>query len=98
MTIKKYKLTQEELEIENAIEQGEYQSVKNFSKEKNKYQKLAKAHGNKVKRVNLRMTTWDYEKAQEKALMEGLPYQTFLASVLHKYLSGQFIDRASHLG
>ncbi|MDF2939694.1 MAG: hypothetical protein K0R66_336 [Gammaproteobacteria bacterium] len=93
MTIRKYKLDKEELEIEKAFEKGEYKSVKNLDKEIARFQKLAKAHGNKVKRVNLRMTSWDYEKAQEKALMEGLPYQTFLASVLHKYLSGQLIER-----
>lgn len=93
MAIKNYKLDKEELEIESAIENGEYESVKNIHKEISKYQKLAKAHGNKIKRVNLRMTAWDYEKAQEKALMEGLPYQTFLASVLHKYLTGQLIEQ-----
>jgi predicted DNA binding CopG/RHH family protein len=93
MAIKKYKLDKEELEIEKALEKGEYKSVKNLEKEKARFQKLAKAHGNKNKRVNIRMTEWDYEKAQEKALMEGLPYQTLLSSVLHKYLSGQLIER-----
>lgn len=93
MAIKKYKLDEEELEIERAFENGEYKSVKNLEKEIKRYQELASAHGNKDKRVNLRMTSWDYEKAQEKALMEGLPYQTLLASILHKYLSGQLMDR-----
>jgi predicted DNA binding CopG/RHH family protein len=93
MPIKKYKLDAEELEMEKAFENGEYKSVKNLEKEMKRYQEVASAHGNKNKRVNLRMTTWDYEKAQEKALMEGLPYQTLLSSILHKYLSGQLIDR-----
>ena len=96
MSIKNYKLDKEELEIEKAIENEKYKSVVNLAKEKNRFQKITKAHGNKVKRINLRVTAWDYEKAQEKALMEGLPYQTFLASVLHKYLSGQFIDRQTN--
>jgi predicted DNA binding CopG/RHH family protein len=93
MRSKKYKLDQEELEIESAFEKGEYKSVQNLEKEIKRYQEIASTHGNKDKRVNLRMTTWDYEKAQEKALREGLPYQTLLSSVLHKYLSGQLIDR-----
>jgi predicted DNA binding CopG/RHH family protein len=93
MTIKKYTLDEEEIELERAFEKGEYKSVKNLDKEIKRYQKLASVHGNKDKRVNLRMTSWDYEKAQEKALMEGLPYQTLLSSILHKYLSGQLIDR-----
>ncbi len=96
MATKNYKLDKEEFEIEKKIANGEYTSIKNFDAEKNKYQNLAKAHGNKVKRVNLRMTTWDYEKAQEKALREGLPYQTFLASILHKYLSDQFVEQSVH--
>ncbi len=93
MTIKKYTLDEEEIELERAFEKGEYKSVKNLDKEIKRYQKLASVHGNKDKRVNLRMTSWDYEKAQEKALMEGLPYQTLLSSILHKYLSGQLMDR-----
>jgi len=93
MTRKRYSLEVEELEIEKALEHVESQSVKNVNQEKKRFQQLAKAHGNKVKRVNLRMTAWDYEKAQEKALIEGLPYQTLLSSILHKYLSGQLIDR-----
>lgn len=93
MTIRKYKLAPQEREIEAAIEGGEYIPVENMEEEIQSLQRSAKAHGNKNKRVNLRMTSWDYRKAQEKALMEGLPYQTFLASVLHKYLSGQLIER-----
>ncbi len=93
MTRKNYPLDAEELEIEQALEHFKPHSIKNSDQEKKRFQKLAKAHGNKVKRVNLRMTAWDYEKAQEKALMEGLPYQTLLSSVLHKYLSGQLADR-----
>jgi len=53
MSIKNQKLDKEELEIEQAIKNGEYTSVKNFDQEKNKYQKLAQAHGNKIKRINL---------------------------------------------
>lgn len=39
------------------------------------------------------MTEWDYEKAQEKAMQEGIPYQTYLASLIHKALSGQLQSR-----
>ncbi|MDO8954314.1 MAG: hypothetical protein Q7V63_05635 [Gammaproteobacteria bacterium] len=92
MSIRNYKLDPEEMEIEAAFERGEYKAMAG-EEEKQSLQRAAKAHGNKNKRINIRMTDWDYRKAQEKALMEGLPYQTFLASVLHKYLSGQLVEQ-----
>jgi len=52
MAIKKYKLNKEELEIEKAIENGEFKSVKNLEKEIKRYQEIASAHVNKDKRNN----------------------------------------------
>ena len=40
----------------------------------------------KVKRVNIRMTEWDVEKAQALAMRQGIPYATLLTSILHKHL------------
>ncbi len=90
MKRKDLKLDAEEQAILDAFEKGELQSVPNVESEIARTREIFKAHGKKTKRVNLRMTEWDYAKAQEKALQEGIPYQTYLSSLIHKALSGQF--------
>lgn len=85
----KQKLTAEEQAILNAYESGNSRSVPKLAAEKKRLQSIAKAHGNKNHRVSLRMTEWDFTKIQEEALKEGLPYQTLLSSIIHKYLTGQ---------
>lgn len=82
--------------FEAAVETGKLKSIPQVNKEIKRIQTIAKLAGNKNKRVNIRMTAWDFNKAQEKALQEGLPYQTFLASILHKYLTNQFIEKFKH--
>ena len=72
-----------------ALESEGYQSVDNEADEVERYTKLFKDSGNKVSRVNIRMTARDVEKAQALALREGIPYATFLTGVLHRYLTGR---------
>lgn len=84
-------LDAEEQEILNAFEKGSLQSIPNVEIEMERTRALFKAHSKKTKRVNLRMTEWDFEKAQEKALQEGIPYQTYLAGLIHKALTGQLV-------
>jgi len=43
--------------------------------------------------VNIRIPTKDLEAIQHRALEEGIPYQTLIASLLHKYVSGRLIER-----
>lgn len=47
----------------------------------------------KDKRINIRMTVHDFESIQRKALQEGLPYQTLISSLIHKYITGTFIEK-----
>lgn len=89
--MRKYKLDQEEQDILDALNDQKIKPLKNSKAELAKLQVAAKAYGNKVHRINIRLTQWDYEKAQEKALREGVPYTTFIAGVVHKFLSGQLI-------
>jgi len=49
---------------------------------------------NKTRRVNLRLTEQDFDRAHVKAMEEGLPYQTLLSSVIHKYLTGRLVENA----
>jgi predicted DNA binding CopG/RHH family protein len=79
--------------FEKALESGTIKSIPHVKDEMKRFKAMAQASGNKAKRVSLRMTEWDFNKAQEAALREGMPYQTLLASVVHKYLSGQLIQK-----
>lgn len=47
----------------------------------------------KTRRLNLRVTERVFNLAQERAREEGIPYQTLLSSVIHKYLSGRLTER-----
>jgi len=89
------KLTKEEEAILQAVEKDEWRPVPNFAKEKKRYEAAAKAALRKDKRVNIRMTERDLLRFQKKAAEEGLPYQTLISSVLHKYINGLLKDRAS---
>jgi predicted DNA binding CopG/RHH family protein len=89
------KLTKEEKEILDSVERGEWKQVPNFKREAKRFQESAKATLKKDKRVNIRMTERDLVYFQKKAVEEGLPYQTLISSVLHKYINGRLIDKAS---
>ncbi|HPO16798.1 MAG TPA: antitoxin [Candidatus Hydrogenedentes bacterium] len=81
------KLTEEEKAILDSVEHGEWRSVRGMDKEKRRYEIAAKATLRKDKRVNIRMTERDLLRFQKKAAEEGLPYQTLISSVLHKYIN-----------
>ena len=53
----------------------------------------AEATFKKDRRINIRISQKDLDAIQMRALEEGIPYQTLIASVLHKYLSGRLIER-----
>jgi len=88
------KLNKEEKEILESYENDEWVSV---SKPESiaKYKAAAKATFRKNKRVNIRISELDLELLQERALIEGLPYQTLMSSVLHKYVTGRFSEKNS---
>ncbi len=79
----------DEAEMISGLESGGYESLENERAEIQRYAKIFRESGNKVKRVNIRMTEWDVEKAQAMAMRQGLPYATLLTSILHKYFSGK---------
>lgn len=89
----KQKLSAEENEILSAYEAGKLKNIANVKAEKKRIQNIAKAHGLKNRRVSLRMTEWDFTRIQEEALKEGLPYQSLLSSIIHKYLTGQLNEQ-----
>ncbi|GJM07069.1 MAG: hypothetical protein DHS20C10_08030 [marine bacterium B5-7] len=84
------KLTPEETELLASYERGEWRTVKEFEKEKLRVQKIARETLKKDARINIRLSSHDLTRLKEKAAYEGIPYQTFIASVLHKYIEGHF--------
>ena len=88
------KLNKEEKEILESYENDEWVSVSKPASIA-KYKAAAKATFKKDKRVNIRISELDLELLQERALIEGLPYQTLMSSVLHKYVTGRFAEKNS---
>jgi len=86
-------LDQEEKDLMESIEREEWRSVKNIKQEKNKAIAAARNTLKKDKRINLRLTQKDYRQIQIKAIEEGIPYQTLISSIVHKYLNGSLAPR-----
>lgn len=87
------KLDKDERELRRSVEQGEWRSVEDLPAEKLRHQEYAKATIRKDRRINIRISSKDLEGLQMRALEEGIPYQTLISSVLHKYVSGRLEDR-----
>jgi predicted DNA binding CopG/RHH family protein len=81
-------LDQEEKDILDSFDKGEFRSVKNKNAEIAKLRQYAANTLQKNKRINIRLSERDLFGIQTKAVEEGLPYQTLISSILHKYLSG----------
>ena len=86
------KLNKEEKEILESYEKDEWVSVSKPASIA-KYKAAARATFKKDKRVNIRISELDLELLKERALIEGLPYQTLMSSVLHKYVTGRFAEK-----
>jgi predicted DNA binding CopG/RHH family protein len=82
------KLQPDELELLASYEQDEWQSAKDVKEQKEQYQIYARATFRKDQRINIRISERDLLDLQKRALREGIPYQTLISSVLHKYVSG----------
>jgi predicted DNA binding CopG/RHH family protein len=87
------KLDAEEREILDAFEAGELKSVENKKAELKKHQEYAVATFKKDQRINIRISSRDLQALKKRALSEGIPYQTLIASVLHKYVDNRFAER-----
>lgn len=85
------KLDTSEKEILSSFENGELESVAS-TESKQRLIAAARQTFKKDKRVNIRISGKDLELLQERALIEGIPYQTLMSSVLHKYVNGRLAD------
>lgn len=87
------RLNKEEKAILKSVEKGEWKSVAGVEGKIRKYQAYARATFRKDKRVNIRIAEKDLLGIQKKATEEGLPYQTLISSILHKFVSGRLTER-----
>ena len=86
------KLDPYELEVLEAYESGKLKPIASKA-ELQRMRAAARATAIKDKRVNIRLSSADLLDIQAKALAEGMPYQTLIASVLHKYAAGKLAEK-----
>jgi predicted DNA binding CopG/RHH family protein len=89
MSRKQLKLDEEEFRILRDFERGEFESIQQFRDEKRQLEAAARRTLQKDKRINIRLSSRDLQKIQKRAVKEGIPYQTLIASTLHKFVTGQ---------
>jgi len=88
----KTKLTKEEKEILDSFEKGEWAPVPNLKKRRKELVAYARNTLRKDKRLNIRISERDLIELQRKAVKEGLPYQTYISSIIHKFINGSLVE------
>lgn len=86
-----------EADILSDYDKGELRSTSPAKSKLAKFKAAASATFIKDRRINIRLSSPDLMDIQARALEEGIPYQTFIASVLHKFASGRLIEKPSSL-
>ena len=82
------KLDKNEKKLLTSFERGQWKPVKNLSEAKKHYQEAARETLRKDKRINIRLSQKDLEGIQARASREGMPYQTLISSIIHKFVIG----------
>jgi len=88
-------LDNEERNLIKSLETEEWKSVKNIESWKTMLSKAATSTLTKDQRMNIRITKNDLEGIKIKAVEEGIPYQTLIASIIHKYVTGRLMEKRS---
>ena len=83
----------EERELIESIEGEDWTEVENMEEAIEEARRIAQATTVKSERMNIRMSERDMKAIKARAMKEGLPYQSLVSSVLHKYVNGQLVDR-----
>jgi hypothetical protein len=86
------KYDEEELEILQALDAGKLKPVVDSKNQIKAHRAAADATFKKDQRLNIRISSRDLKSLQARALEEGVPYQTFAASLLHKFVSGHLVN------
>lgn len=83
--MKYFELDKEEQKMLDEVEKGEWVSVRNLAKAKKAAIQAARNTLSKTRNINIRLSERDLQKVKTRAAEEGIPYQTLVASVVHKY-------------
>ena len=89
-----YEFDKYEQNIEKSFDNEEWQPIKDSGKLKAVYARYARNTFRKDKRINIRISEKDLLGLKAKSLEEGIPYQTLISSILHKYISGRFVEQS----
>lgn len=84
----------EELQLLKDFEDGQLRSIRNLETEKKELEKAARSTLQKDRRINIRISSRDLERIQMRAAREGIPYQTYISSSLHKLVAGRLTEKA----
>lgn len=87
------KTSKEEKKLLQSVDRGEWKPARRLKTEARRYSAYARETIQKNKRINIRISSKDLEGVQKKAMEEGLPYQTLISSIIHKYVSNTLIPR-----
>lgn len=86
-------IDKEESHLMKSLEDDAWRPVKDLKKQKKLAIEAARNTLKKDKRINLRLSQKDYHQIQIKAVEEGIPYQTLISSIVHKYLNGSLTPK-----
>jgi len=96
--MKKTKFDKEEQELLDSVERGEWKSVRNLKRQIKRHQQYARNTLKKDRRVNIRISSKDLEEIQAIAMADGIPYQTLMSSVLHRFVNGRLVNAKDRTG
>jgi len=82
--------------FEQLIEDSAGKFVALSAGEMNEVESIIKA-ANKTKNINIRISAYDIEKVKQRSAEEGIPYQTLISSIIHKYITGKLVDERAVL-
>ncbi len=91
--MKKTHVKNQEKDILDSYEQGQWRPVKNRKRETKRLQQYAQNTLQKDKRINIRMSSKDLDRVRVIATQQGIPYQTLISSIIHKYVSGYLTEK-----
>ena len=89
------RLDREEKELLDSFQREEWRSVEGREAEVARYREYARATFKKDRRVSIRISSKDLEALQKRAIEEGIPYQTLIGSILHKYAGGRLVEKGA---
>jgi len=93
MSKKHFNVDEHEKEIMDDFEKDKFVSVSDFKEEIQRAKQAASNYTKRENRINIRISGADLNMIRKKAIEEGLPYQTLLASIIHKFAAGRLIEK-----